>query len=116
VRSLAGRSAEAAKEIKGLIEDSVHQVENGLTQVSDARKTIDSSIEAVQRVAALVAEISNASVEQGIAIDRVAQLIVHIDEATQQNVPMAESAAQSARALEEQGRGLVRTAGVFRLQ
>ncbi|MFZ4626417.1 MAG: methyl-accepting chemotaxis protein, partial [Rhodoferax sp.] len=115
VRSLAGRSAAAAKEIKGLIDDSVHQVESGLIQVSDARKTIDSSIEAVHRVAALVAEISNASVEQGLAIDRVAHLIVEIDQATQQNVPMAESAALSARALEEQGRDLLRTASVFRL-
>ena len=115
VRSLAGRSAAAAKEIKGLIDDSVHQVENGLTQVSDARKTIDSSIEAVHSVASLVAEISNASVEQGMAIDMVAHLIVEIDQATQQNVPMAESAAQSARALEQQGRDLLRTAGAFRL-
>jgi PAS domain S-box-containing protein len=115
VRSLAGRSAAAAKEIKGLIDDSVHQVESGLSQVSDARNTIDSSIEAVQRVASLMAEISHASIEQGMAIDRVAHLIIEIDQATQQNVPMAEAAAQSAHALEEQGRGLVRTAGVFRL-
>jgi methyl-accepting chemotaxis protein len=90
-------------------------VETGLAQVADARHTIDASIEAVHRVAALVGEISHASVEQGMAIDRVAQLIVDIDQATQQNVPMAESAAQSARALEEQGRDLQRTAGVFRL-
>ena len=115
VRSLAGRSAAAAKEIKGLIDESVHQVENGLAQVSDARKKIDSSIEAVRRVASLVAEISHSSVEQGIAIDRVAHLVVEIDQATQQNVPMAEGAAQSARALEEQGRDLLRTADVFRL-
>jgi aerotaxis receptor len=115
VRSLAGRSAAAAKEIKGLIDDSVHQVKNGLVQVSDARKTIDSSIDAVQRVATLMAEISHSSIEQGKAIDRVAVLIVEIDQATQLNVPMAESAAQSARALEEQGRDLLRTAGVFRL-
>ena len=115
VRSLAGRSAAAAKEIKGLIEDSVRQVENGLTQVSDARKKIDSSIEAVRGVASLVAEISHSSVEQGIAIDRVAHLVVEIDQATQQNVPMAESAAQSARALEDRGRDLLLAAGVFRL-
>lgn len=115
VRSLAGRSAAAAKEIKGLIDDSVHQVKNGLTQVSDARKTIDSSIYAVQRVASLMAQISASSIEQGRAIDRVAQLVAEIDQATQQNVPMAEGAAESARALEEQGRNLLRTAGVFRL-
>jgi methyl-accepting chemotaxis protein len=64
VRSLAGRSAAAAKEIKGLIDDSVHQVTNGLAQVSDARKTIDSSIDAVQQVAALMADISHSSIEQ----------------------------------------------------
>jgi aerotaxis receptor len=115
VRSLAGRSAAAAKEIKGLIDDSVHQVESGLAQVSDARKTIGSSIDAVHRVATLVADISRSSLEQGLAIDRVAQLVVHIDEATQQNVSMAEAAAQSAHMLEEQGRGLVRMAGIFRL-
>ena len=115
VRNLAQRSAAAAREVKSLIDDSVQQVENGLTQVNEARKTIDSSIGAVQHVAALMHEISNSSAELGAAVDRVAQLVVQIDEATQQNVPMAESAAQSARALEEQGRGLVRTAGVFRL-
>ena len=115
VRSLAQRSASAAKEIKTLIDDSVHQVASGLTQVTDARKTIDSSIEAVQRVASLMAEISHASEEQGLAIERVAKLVVQIDETTQQNVPMAETAATSARSLEEQGRGLVRTADVFRL-
>ena len=115
VRSLAQRSAEAAKEIKHLIDNSVHQVESGLTQVTNARKTIDSSIAAVQRVATLMADISHSSEEQGIAIDRVAKLVVQIDEATQQNVPMAESAAHSARALNEQGHELVRTANVFRL-
>lgn len=115
VRSLAGRSAAAAKEVKNLIDDSVHQVEIGLLQVSDARKIIDSSIEAVQRVASLASQISQSSIEQGIGIDRVAHLVVEIDQATQENVPMAESAAQSARALEEQGRGLLRTAGMLRL-
>jgi aerotaxis receptor len=115
VRSLAKRSADAAKEIKHLIDDSVQQVESGLTQVTQARQTIDSSIEAVQRVASLMAEISHSSEEQGLAINRVAQLVVQIDEATQQNVPMAESAAHSARALNAQGHELVRTADVFRL-
>ena len=115
VRSLAGRSAAAAKEIKALIEDSVQQIEGGLAQVNDARHTIDASIEAVHRVTALMAEITSASIDQGQAIGRVAQLIASIDEATQQNVPMAENAAQSAQALEGQGQELVRTADVFRL-
>ena len=115
VRLLAGRSAAAAKEIKALIENSVQQVEGGLQQVSEARHTIDSSIEAVHRVESLMAEITQASMTQGQAIDRVAQLIASIDQATQQNVPMAENAAGSARTLEDQGQQLVRTAEVFRL-
>ena len=115
VRLLAGRSAAAAKEIKALIEDSVHQVEGGLRQVGQAQQTIDSSIEAVHRVAALMADIANASREQGQAIHRVAELVTHIDESTRQNVPMAERAAQAARTLEGQGQALVRTAEVFRL-
>ena len=115
VRSLAQRSAAAAKEIKVLIEDSVHQVEGGLTQVSNARHTIDESIEAVQRVASLMDDILMASGEQGLAIDRVAQLVVQIDEATRQNVPLAEAAADTARTLQDQGVNLVRTAHVFRL-
>ncbi|MDO9197417.1 MAG: methyl-accepting chemotaxis protein [Rhodoferax sp.] len=116
VRSLAQRSAAAAREVKTLIDHSVHAVESGLTQVTDARKTIDSSIDAVQRVTSLMADILHSSGEQGLAIDRVAQLVVDIDAATQQNVPVAESAAQSARALQAQGQGLVRAVGVFRLQ
>ncbi len=115
VRSLAGRSAAAAKEIKALIEDSVQKVQGGLVQVSEARQTIDSSIQAVSRVATLMQEIVSASHAQGLAISRVAELVQHIDEATQQNVPMAENAASSARNLEAQGQELVRSASVFRL-
>jgi methyl-accepting chemotaxis protein len=115
VRSLAGRSAAAAKEIKALIEDSVHQVENGLLQVSQAQQTIDSSIAAVHRVTTLMTDIASASQEQGLAINRVAELVAHIDESTRQNVPMAERAAQAARNLEGQGHDLVRSADVFRL-
>lgn len=115
VRSLAKRSAAAAKEIKTLIEDSVHQVENGLLQVTDARETIDASIAAVQRVCDLMGEISHASKEQGLAINRVAELVVKLDAATQQNVPLATQAALAAHILEEKGHDLVRTADVFRL-
>lgn len=115
VRSLAQRSAGAAKEIKTLIEDSVHQVESGLVQVSDARKTIDASIDAVRRVADLMGEISHASDEQGQAIGRVATLVTRLDQATQLNVPMAEQAAQAAHVLQVKGQDLRRTAEVFRL-
>ncbi len=115
VRSLAQRSASAAKEIKTLIDDSVHQVESGLAQVTGARETIDSTIDSVKRVTSIMAEISHSSEEQGIAIDRVAHLIVQIDQATQQNVPIAEAAATSAAGLAEQGHALTRSASVFRL-
>ena len=115
VRSLAKRSADAAKEIKTLIEDSVRQVEGGLIQVSEARETIEATIKSVGSMASIMGEILHSSDEQGVAINRVAQLVVQIDEATQQNVPIAEQAAASSRGLEEQGQALARNAGVFRL-
>ncbi len=115
VRLLASRSASAAREIKSLIEDSVKKVEDGLLQVGTARKTIDSSIMAVGQVASLMEEIVLSSKVQGEAIVRVAELVTDIDGATRQNVPLAESAAESARALELQGYELVRSADVFRL-
>lgn len=115
VRSLAGRSAEAAKEIKSLLEHSSDQVNSGLIQVNDAQASIESSISMVHRVAGLISEITASSNEQGIATHRVAHLVVEIDTATQQNVPMAESAALAAASLETQGCDLVRAAQVFRL-
>jgi methyl-accepting chemotaxis protein-2 (aspartate sensor receptor) len=116
VRSLAGRSAEAAKEIKALIDDSVHKVENGLVQVSDARQTIDESIDAVKRVTGIMADISLSSVEQGKAIDRVAQLVVQLDTATQETVRMVEESTATARTLEGNGNLLVRGVGAFMLK
>jgi len=86
-----------------------------LLQVGTARKTIDSSIMAVGQVASLMEEIVLSSKVQGEAIVRVAELVTDIDGATRQNVPLAESAAESARALELQGYELVRSADVFRL-
>ena len=115
VRSLAKRSADAAKEIKSLIENSVQQVEGGLVQVSGARETLESTIGAVKHVGTLMAEILHSSDEQGAAIHRVAQLVVQIGEATQQNVPIAESAASASRSLAEHGQALERSAKVFRL-
>jgi PAS domain S-box-containing protein len=116
VRSLAGRSAEAAKEIKTLIDDSVHKVENGLVQVSDARQTIDESIDAVKRVTGIMADISLSSVEQGKAIDRVAHLVVQLDTATQETVRMVEESTATARTLEGNGNLLVRGMGAFMLK
>ncbi len=115
VRSLAQRSAAAAKEIKTLIEDSVHQVEGGLTRVTDARATIDATISAVKNLETIVQDIAYSSNEQGVAIDHVAQLVAQIDAATQQNVPIAAQAAASAQILASESRNLERTAAVFRL-
>jgi methyl-accepting chemotaxis protein len=115
VRSLAKRSADAAKEIKSLIEDSVQQVEGGLVQVSGARETLEATISSVKHVGTLMADILHSSDEQGTAIHRVAQLVVQIDEATQQNVPIAEGAASASRSLAEHGHALERSAMVFRL-
>ena len=115
VRSLAKRSAAAAKEIKLLIEDSVHQVEGGLTRVSDARATIDATIGAVKNLETIVQDIAHSSSEQGVAIDHVAMLVAQIDSATQQNVPIAAQAAASAQILASESRNLERSAAVFRL-
>jgi PAS domain S-box-containing protein len=115
VRSLAQRSAAAAKEIKTLIEDSVHQVEGGLTRVTDARSTIDATISAVKNLETIVHDIAYSSSEQGVAIDRVALLVAQIDNATQQNVPIAAQAAASAQILASESRNLERSAAAFRL-
>ena len=115
MRSLAHRSAKAAKEIKTLIEESVTQVEGGLTQVGGARQTIHATIDSVARMASIMEEIVNASHEQGVAVQRVAQLVVQIDQATQQNVPLAEQAAVSSERLADQALSLKRNALVFRL-
>jgi methyl-accepting chemotaxis protein/aerotaxis receptor len=115
VRSLAKRSASAAKEIKLLIEDSVRQVEGGLTRVTDARATIDATISAVKNLETIVQDIAHSSSEQGVAIDHLALLVAQIDHATQQNVPIAAQAAASAQILASESRNLERSAAVFRL-
>lgn len=115
VRSLAQRSASAAKEIKSLIESSVSQVEGGLTQVAAARETIEATVRAVQRVESIMGQISNASADQGAGIGQIAQLVAQLDESTRQNVPMTEMAAASAQELARQGHALERRAAVFQL-
>ena len=115
VRSLAKRSAAAAKEIKLLIEDSVRQVEGGLTRVTDARATIDATISAVKNLETIVQDIAHSSSEQGVAIDHLALLVAQIDHATQQIVPIAAQAAASAQILASESRNLERSAAVFRL-
>jgi methyl-accepting chemotaxis protein len=115
VRNLAQRSAAAAKQIKDLIDDSVSQVESGTEHVANARKTIEDIVDQVQQVSTIMNEISIASAEQGSGILQVNQAIMQMDDVTQQNAALVQQAAAAATALQQQGRALVQTMGVFRL-
>jgi len=115
VRNLAQRSATAAKEIKGLIAESVGKVESGAKLVGEAGSTMDEVVRSFQRVANLVTEITNASREQSSGIEQVTQAVSQMDEVTQQNAALVEEAAAAAESLEEQARGLVQAVGMFKL-
>ncbi len=115
VRSLAQRSAGAAKEIKELISDSVGRVENGTTLVAEAGTVIDEVVVAVKRVTDIMGEISAASEEQSSGIEQVNQAVNQMDEVTQQNAALVEEAAAAAQSLEEQARLLRETVASFRL-
>ncbi|ALU88941.1 methyl-accepting chemotaxis transducer transmembrane protein [Herbaspirillum rubrisubalbicans M1] len=116
VRTLAQRSASAAKEIKELIGDSVGKVEAGSKLVEQAGATMDEVVASVRRVTDIVAEISSASQEQSDGIEQVNQAINLMDEATQQNAALVEQAAAAARQMQEQAASLSETVSVFRLQ
>ncbi|MFL6643194.1 MAG: methyl-accepting chemotaxis protein, partial [Paraburkholderia fungorum] len=106
VRSLAQRSASAAKEIKELIGDSVDKVQSGSTLVGRAGTTMDEIVQAVRRVTDIMGEISAASEEQSGGIEQVNRAVVQMDEVTQQNAALVEQAAAAAASLEEQTRQL----------
>ena len=115
VRSLAQRSATAAKEIKALIDSSVGKVDDGARLVQEAGQTMTEVVASFQKVARYVTEIAEASREQSTGIEQVAQAVGHMDEATQQNAALVEQAAAAAESLEEQARSLVQTVAMFRL-
>ncbi|MCZ8113387.1 methyl-accepting chemotaxis protein [Silanimonas sp.] len=115
VRALAHRSAEAAKEIKGLIEASVGQVGQGVSQVNRAGSTMQEIVDSVKRVTDIMAEISAASREQSAGIEQVNHTITQMDETTQQNAALVEEASAAARSLEDQAQGLVDSVSRFRL-
>ena len=115
VRSLAQRSATAAKEIKTLIAESVGKVEGGARLVREAGSTMDEVVSSFQQVANLVTDISNASREQSAGISQVTEAVGHMDEVTQQNAALVEEAAAAAESLEEQARGLVEAVAMFKL-
>ncbi|MDR6213819.1 methyl-accepting chemotaxis protein [Paracidovorax wautersii] len=115
VRALAGRSAAAAKDIKGLIGDSVAKVEEGSQQVAEAGRTMDAIVQSVQRVSDLVAEITAASQEQSTGIDQVHQAISQMDTVTQQNAALVEEAAAATGSLKAQASQLSAAVSVFRI-
>lgn len=115
VRSLAQRSATAAKEIKSLIDESVDKVDGGARLVNEAGATMEQVVQSFQQVASLVTEITKASREQSNGIDQVTQAVSQMDEVTQQNAALVEQAAAAAESLQEQANELVRSVGTFKL-
>ncbi|WP_343652068.1 methyl-accepting chemotaxis protein [Stenotrophomonas sp.] len=115
VRTLAQRSAAAAKEIKGLIDDSVGKVNEGSALVHQAGATMGEIVASVQRVTDIMAEISAASQEQSAGIEQVNQTVVQMDETTQQNAALVEEATAAARAMEDQAAQLGEAVARFRL-
>jgi methyl-accepting chemotaxis protein len=116
VRNLAGRSATAAKEIKGLISDSVANVSEGCKLVEQAGSTMDEIVVHVRRVADLMREITHASQDQTAGIDQISQAVGQMDQVTQQNAALVEEAAAAAQSLEHQAKQLLDAVGVFRLR
>ncbi len=106
VRNLAGRSATAAKEIKGLIEDSVLKVDEGSKLVDESGKTLEQIMSSVKKVSEIVAEIAAASQEQSVGIDQVNKAINHMDEMTQQNAALVEEAAAASESMSKQALNL----------
>ena len=102
VRSLAGRSATAAKEIKGLIQDSVRKVEDGSVLVTQSGQTLEQIVSAVKKVSDIVAEIAAASREQSSGIEQVNKAVMQMDEMTQQNAALVEEATAASQAMAEQ--------------
>jgi methyl-accepting chemotaxis protein len=115
VRNLAQRSAEAAKEIKGLISDSVGRVEQGTALVDRAGATMQEIVSSIQRVTDIVGEISSASNEQSAGVGQVSEAVSHMDQATQQNAALVEESAAAAASLQQQAGQLVEAVGRFRL-
>jgi methyl-accepting chemotaxis protein len=115
VRSLAGRSADAAKEIKTLIGASVEKVESGSKLVSDAGNTMQEIVTSVQRVTDIIAEISAAAAEQSQGIGQINAAVTQLDQMTQQNAALVEESAAAAESLKDQARRLGDVVSAFKL-
>ncbi|MES2952136.1 MAG: methyl-accepting chemotaxis protein [Pseudomonadota bacterium] len=116
VRSLAGRSAEAAKEIKMLINASVERVEHGTALVDQAGSTMNEVVSSIKRVTDIMGEISAASNEQSQGVAQVGEAVTQMDQATQQNAALVEEMAAAASSLKSQAQDLVQVVAVFKLR
>ena len=115
VRSLAGRSADAAKEIKRLITTSVERVESGSALVDQAGNTMHDVVQAIRRVTDFMSEINQSSAEQRAGVAMITDTLVNMDQSTQQNATMVEEVAVAADGLRQQSQHLVQTVAVFQL-
>jgi len=115
VRSLAQRSAEAAKEIKGLITSSTESVEAGAALVARAGETMQDIMSSIGRVSHIVGEISHATAEQSSGINQIGMAISQLDQMTQQNAALVEQSAAAAQSLQQQADELAQTVAVFKL-
>jgi methyl-accepting chemotaxis protein len=116
VRSLAQRSAEAAKQIKSLITASVERVDGGSRLVADTGETMREVVGSVQRVSRIIGEISEASANQATTLGEIGQAVQQLDQMTQQNAALVEEATAAAESLREQASGLVQSVASFKLQ
>ncbi len=116
VRNLAQRSAEAAREIKGLISDSAQRVQHGSTLVDQAGRTMDEVVASIRRLTDVVGEISSSSAEQSAGVAQIGQAVQQMDQATQQNAALVEESAAAAESLKTQARQLLEATAVFRLR
>ncbi|MGV8712492.1 MAG: methyl-accepting chemotaxis protein [Nitrosomonas sp.] len=113
VRNLAQRSATAAKEIKGLIEDSVQKVKKGATLVDETGNTMDEIVNSIKQVTEIMSDITSASQEQSMGIEQMHQVIAQMDDVTQQNAALVEQAAAAAASLEQQANELLGAVSIF---
>jgi methyl-accepting chemotaxis protein len=116
VRSLAGRSAVAAKEIKSLISASVARVDQGTVLVDQAGHTMQEVVSSIQRVTEIMNAISIASKEQNLSVSQVVQAMSQMDQVTQQNAALVEEVAAAANSLRSQAEELVQAVAIFKLQ
>jgi len=115
VRTLALRSASAAREIKGLIGESVGQVEGGTRHVAEARRAMDDIVARVRGVTELIAEISMASGEQSTGLGQIGDAVTQLDQVTQHNAALVEESAAAAESLRVQAEALAKSVQAFRL-